>query len=201
MPDGKAKETATLPLPQLMIIDNLCAKLEKQWKSPEKPRIEDYLNQAESSLKDILFQQLLEVEIEYRRRENTAARPEDYDNRFPQFREFIRAVFAKRASVQDAEATNDWQASAGKDAETISQIDYLPHSAQSAGVLQPDAAGARKKLGRYELSAVLGKGAFGTVYLGNDAELDRQVAVKLLDTQQFSSQDVFESLQRDARIL
>ena len=35
------------------------------------------------------------------------------------------------------------------------------------------------KLGRYELRRVLGRGAFGTVYLGWDPQLSRQVAIKV----------------------
>jgi len=37
-----------------------------------------------------------------------------------------------------------------------------------------------KKLGRYELSAVLGKGAMGVVYEGRDPNLDRRVAIKTI---------------------
>lgn len=38
----------------------------------------------------------------------------------------------------------------------------------------------RHRLGRYELSRVLGEGAYGTVFAGRDLELDRPVAVKVV---------------------
>jgi serine/threonine-protein kinase len=39
-----------------------------------------------------------------------------------------------------------------------------------------------KKLGRYEIKGVLGKGAMGLVYDGRDPQLDRRVAIKTIIT-------------------
>ena len=41
-----------------------------------------------------------------------------------------------------------------------------------------------KKLGRYEVKGVLGKGAMGLVYDGRDPQLDRRVAIKTIITKQ-----------------
>lgn len=50
--------------------------------------------------------------------------------------------------------------------------------------------GRRKpvRLGRFDLSKRLGEGAFGSVYLAHDAELQREVAVKLLTADNSSEQ-------------
>ena len=43
-----------------------------------------------------------------------------------------------------------------------------------------------KKLGRYELIRVLGKGAMGVVYEGRDPNLDRRVAIKTVKVENLS---------------
>lgn len=48
-------------------------------------------------------------------------------------------------------------------------------------VRDTSAPGAVRRLGRFELRRVLGKGAQATVWLAHDPRLDREVAVKLLD--------------------
>ncbi|WNO09892.1 serine/threonine-protein kinase [Teredinibacter sp. KSP-S5-2] len=47
-----------------------------------------------------------------------------------------------------------------------------------------------QKLGRYEVREEIGRGAMGTVYLGYDPRIARKVAVKTLNTSQFSSQQI-----------
>ncbi|MCB1998844.1 MAG: protein kinase, partial [Rhodoferax sp.] len=42
---------------------------------------------------------------------------------------------------------------------------------------------AGRRVGRFELLRQLGRGAQATVWLGYDARLDREVAIKLLDPQ------------------
>ncbi len=52
-----------------------------------------------------------------------------------------------------------------------------PKKEQSAA---PEAA-FPPSIGRYKVSGILGRGAFGTVYLAHDTELDRPVAIKVLN--------------------
>ncbi len=56
-------------------------------------------------------------------------------------------------------------------------------------------------LGRYQIQKELGRGAFGTVYLGHDAQLDRLVAVKVVHKQDDWSQNPNEQALQEARRL
>ena len=49
-----------------------------------------------------------------------------------------------------------------------------------------------KKLGRYELIRVLGKGAMGIVYEGRDPNLDRRVAIKTVKVENLSEEAAAE---------
>ena len=49
-----------------------------------------------------------------------------------------------------------------------------------------------KKLGRYELLRVLGKGAMGVVYEGRDPNLDRRVAIKTVKVENLSEEAAAE---------
>ena len=64
---------------------------------------------------------------------------------------------------------------------------------------------AGKRLGRYSLQRLIGSGGMGEVYLAEDAQIDRQVAVKVIQGEESSSPDstVFRDaarlFQREAR--
>ncbi|MCL4820808.1 MAG: protein kinase [Vicinamibacteria bacterium] len=56
-----------------------------------------------------------------------------------------------------------------------------------------------RALGKYELRAVLGSGAMGTVYAAHDASLDRTVALKLLSPALLGRADAIARFEREAR--
>ena len=60
---------------------------------------------------------------------------------------------------------------------------------------------AMKQLGRYRLARVLGSGAFATVWLGEDPDLEAEVAVKVLADNWVHNADVRERFLAEARLL
>jgi WD40 repeat protein/tRNA A-37 threonylcarbamoyl transferase component Bud32 len=61
------------------------------------------------------------------------------------------------------------------------------------------AGGSLQKLGRFELTGVLGHGAFGTVYKARDAELDRTVAIKVPRAGNLAGAQEMDRFLREAR--
>jgi serine/threonine protein kinase/formylglycine-generating enzyme required for sulfatase activity len=58
-----------------------------------------------------------------------------------------------------------------------------------------------EKIGRYRVIKLLGKGGFGRVYLADDDELDRPVAIKVPNPERISSPKDLEVYLREAKIL
>jgi len=56
-----------------------------------------------------------------------------------------------------------------------------------------------REFGRYEVRQVLGKGAFGIVYLGHDTQLDRPMAIKVLRADSGQGQETVEQFLKEAQ--
>lgn len=89
--------------------------------------------------------------------------------------------------VDSVDAVNDDGSASASMEETI--IGYVEHSQSDLG----------KSLGRYEIRGRLGEGAFGTVYVGFDTQLNRQVAIKVPKTDKLNSSGSVEKFLLEAR--
>jgi Protein kinase domain len=79
------------------------------------------------------------------------------------------------------------------------------HLGRYVVVQPPSAAAVQPSIGRQVRTAeggyatILGTGAFGTVYLAHDPELNREVAVKVSRAGTFASADAFDKIRAEAR--
>ena len=62
----------------------------------------------------------------------------------------------------------------------------------------PDALQPGTKIGRYEIRAMIGTGGMGEVYLAQDTQLHRRVAVKILPADLASKQDRMRRFKQEA---
>ena len=68
-------------------VDQLCDAFEAAWKkagsSPQRPRIEDFICRTPEPERSALLQELVLLEVYYRRQRGESVRYEDYGMRFP----------------------------------------------------------------------------------------------------------------------
>jgi hypothetical protein len=68
MNDETRYDDSTLPLEVLERIDRICDRFVSEWESGGRPRIEDYLYEIAEFYRSALLRDLLEVELNVRRR-------------------------------------------------------------------------------------------------------------------------------------
>ena len=82
-----------LPITALERIDDLCAEFERGWQSNQPQTIESVISGERSEdERELLFSELLVLEIDYRRRNGQSPTVEEYVERFPDKAKTIRDV-------------------------------------------------------------------------------------------------------------
>jgi len=178
------------PSPDLSLaeqIDAGCDRYEDAFRARHKPRMEAFLARADQAVRPALFRALLELDIELRKGQGETPLVSDYEQRFPEDRSTIQAIFeeALRAAslVSSVKLT-------GMETSQRPQIKSAPTKLSAA---------IPKTLGRFEIRSVLGEGAFGTVYRARDPQLDRDVALKVPRFAGRQSREERERFLREAR--
>ncbi len=92
----------------------------------------------------------------------------------------LRSFFAAEEPLRKIAATKTSNESAAISTQSIAAQgqETVPPKLQPGGSLGTSGRGLAGKFGRYEILRALGKGAMGAVYLAQDTQLKRQVAIK-----------------------
>jgi hypothetical protein len=88
---------AEIPPDDWTRINHDADRFERAWKQGPRPRIEDYLGEAEPGVRAALLEELLRVELELRRSCEEDPAPAEYTARFPQRTAVIAAAFDPQA--------------------------------------------------------------------------------------------------------
>ena len=136
-PGTTERAEETLSLDRARLVNLACEQFEAAWETDTRPRIEEFLGQAEGPERRILLRELIGLELELRR--NLGERPEEaeYQQRFPGHAEVVNAVFC------------------GSEPETIGGYELLGELGRGGmGVVYRARQGSLEPPGRPEVDAV-----------------------------------------------
>lgn len=137
-------------------VHQACEEFEQALRGNEPISIEQQLEKAPPEVRTILLNELLAIELEWRRARQEAPEFDDYSPRFPGNLQIIERLFQEIASQNSLRFESATQVS------NFSSEHRIP-----------------QKIGRYLVSQLIGAGAFGLVYRATDPTLDRTVAIKV----------------------
>ena len=158
-----------LPVPQAVRLDQVCDRFESAWKSAgpvgQRPRLEEFLVNTQEPERSVLLQQLLLLELDYRRKRGENPAPEDYVPRFAGLSaQFLAVVFAPPLRPPE----DEW-------ASTIATPPLSPQFRSP----------------RYVVQKFHARGGIGEIWLAQDTEIGRSVALKRLRMKREGQQERF----------
>src|SRR5262245_54004058 len=89
-------ESAPLPLSLAREVEAVYQRFESAWRAGQRPVIEDHLSSLPEQAQPVLFPELLELELSFRRRAGETVRPEEYRQRFPEHAALIEAIVREK---------------------------------------------------------------------------------------------------------
>lgn len=149
-------------------IDAICDDFEYQCRTGAVPGIATFLERCDPTAHRELFEQLLLVDNEYRRKSSKAWSWEDYHRQFPGFSDQIESVRLKFNSQLD----------------TVGDSTRLTCSRFVKGA----------RIGHFELVKRLGGGGVGEVWQARDTRLQRNVALKFPRSSELSEGELHRFL-------
>ena len=153
------------------VVDRLCDDFENAWRQGKRPRIEEFLADAPAEERTRVLRELLALELEYRRKRGESRDEDEYRRRFPDHRELVDELLdAQPKAVNPHEA---------------STTEFPPPGNRTEGVGAAIATSTR-----YTDLNFHDQGGLGEVFLADDEQLGRKVAVKFIHEEFQSDKDL-----------
>jgi serine/threonine protein kinase/WD40 repeat protein len=154
------------------LVDRTCRAFEREWRRGlPRPRVGDWVEQAEGDWRDELRQELIAVEIELRLATGDPATAAEYHAEYPDLTVWIDTVFADSATERATAATPQG-------------MPFTP-----------------TRLGDYRIIREIGRGGMGVVFEAVQESLGRRVAIKCLSTTPFLTERHLKRFRQEARAI
>jgi tetratricopeptide (TPR) repeat protein len=189
MNDASSLSSNLLPTSALLRVDILCARFEDVWRTGGRPRLEEFLNGTQGAERTELLRELLRLERYYRQGLGELVDAQEYEERFPEDVDLIRAVLAEGRTVAPATYPTNPDATGPEVFTPVERADR-----DRAEPRFPSIPG-------YEILAELGHGGMGIVYQARHTALKRVVALKMILSGNFASREQLDRFQREAEAL
>ena len=195
-------------LRRVALVEMVRIDLKRRWQLGQRANLESYLKVLpELGTPETVSPELILAEYKVAIQFGAGVGPEEYAKRFPRQIEAIRSLMEQTrcgpaqetiAQAPTAVISGPVETQSGApqsvppvELHLAETLPYTPR--QSVTRVEP------KKLGRYRLLRRLGQGGMGAVYLAEDTQLDRKVALKVPHFGPDDPPDALERFYREAR--
>jgi serine/threonine-protein kinase len=165
-------------------------RFEGDWKSGRRSRIEDHLAGIPEPDRSALLHRLLALELAYRARDGEQPTQQEYRGRFPEHLMLVARAFT--------EVTASASPPTGANQPTISARTSADDATTDMGGSAPQSVPERGE--GYQLRSEIARGGMGMVLRGYDAELDRELAIKVLLQRHQDCPDLVRRFHQEAKI-
>jgi serine/threonine protein kinase/Tfp pilus assembly protein PilF len=174
---------------QALLVSDACERFAAAWRSAgpsgTPPRIEEHLGDTPEPVRLALLRHLILLDIGYRRQRGQSPTAEDYQSRFQHVSSvFLDDVFAAPVAQQAAAAAEKPAAK-----EVGAEPEGGPADVQTTVLPRPVAPAMRSA--RYVIRQFHARGGIGEIWLAEDVEIGREVALKRLRQKREEAQDRF----------